>query len=297
MGSVVDVFHPTDGATPALSGVYVFREDESKGDIVFKLTQFIPLNEFSLPIFFLRSDMLHGTSITDEDVDAASVGLFYHDGFPCLENGATFWNQLPHEPHASFLLFQAYLDQAADIGIRQLDLLATSERIELGILTEMHREFYWGARARAYDLFIVAAEAKKRQHRIRKMEDGHYGAADNLFTKLLGRFSGENEDWIDELNAKEAIEVLSELVKIQRLSVGLTGQHASSTSRDIGPGESAESVIRKIAQGGGMNQSGSDKFAATLQQLLENPEEGAILQAAVIKVTAPNNRGTFDEDM
>ena len=277
--------------------IFVFDEEATRGDIIYHMNQYIPQNEFGLPIFFLRSDLLHGGHLTQDEVDAASVGLFYYEGFPTLENGSSFWNQLPHEPFQRYVLFQAYLDQAADIGIRQLDLLSSEGKCTIEELSDISREFYWSARARAYDLFIVAAEAKKRQHRIRKMENSHFVETGKLFDKLLGRFAGENEDWIDELNAKEAVEVLEALVKIQRMSVGLTGQHASSTARDFGPADSSETMIRKLAQGAGVGGGGADKFAAQLQHLLENPEEGAILQAAVIKITAPANRQNFADEM
>jgi hypothetical protein len=284
---------------PKQSGpeILVFPEDATKGDIIYELSQRIPQNEFGLPDFFFRSDLIHGTQLTDQDVDAAAVGLFYFNGYPTLENGSSFWNQLPHEPQKQYEMFTAYLDQAGEIGIRQLDLLAVHTDFRVEELSEFSREFFWSARARAYDLFITAAEAKKRQHRIRKMEDKHFVETDKMFTKLLQRFTGEFDDWIEELNAKEAIEALELLVKIQRMSVGLTGQHASSTSRDIPAGVSDEDAIRRLAQSSGMSHSNADQFAGRLQHLLNHPEEGATLQAAIISYTAPNNRTQFDEDL
>lgn len=288
-----------DEALPGAAGaeVFVFEENTSRGEIVYRLSERIPQNEFGLPIFFLRSDLLAGTYFSESDLDVATVGLFYYEGFPTLESGRVFWGQLPHEPQGAFEAFKAFLDQAHEHGIRQLDLLTTTLSEPLEVLANWAKEFYWSARARAYDLFIVAAEAKKRQSRIRQMENKHYNQANTLFDKLLERFAGENADWIEELNAKEAIEVLETLVKIQRISVGLTGQHASSTARGIDPGESTESVIRKLAQGGGMTGASSDRFAAQLQGILDNPEEGAVIQAAILQVTAGGNRRSFDADL
>lgn len=277
--------------------ILVFDEDATKGNIVWELSQRIPQNEFGLPQFFFRSDMILGTQIAEDDIDAASVGLFYYDGYPQLANGSSFWNQLPHEPQVKFELFQAYLDQAAEIGIRQLDMLSAACDKSTEELLDISHEFYWSSRARAYDLFIVAAEAKKRQHRIRKMENTHFEQSGDLLEKLKARFEGEFADWIEELNAKEAVEVLIELAKLQRMSVGLTGQHASSTSREFGPGESTEAIMRKLSQGTAAGGGHGEGFAAALQSLLENPEEGATIQAAILKVTAPNNRSQFDEDL
>ena len=273
----------------------VFDEGASKADIVFELSTRIPTNEYGLPEFFIRSDMLHSNQLVDEDIDAASIGLFYFEGYPTLENGSTFWNQLPHEPYEAYKTFQAYLDQADDIGIRQLDMLSASENVDLEKLSAYSKEFYWTYRARAYDLFIVAAEAKKRQRRIMKMENSHFDVAGTLMKKLTTRFEGEFDDWIEELTAKEAIEVLDMLYKIQRASVGLVGQHASSTSRVINPGESSESALRKLAQEGGMSANQGGDFSAKLSMLLDDPEGGATLQAAVLKFTSGGNRTEFSD--
>ncbi|MEB3089971.1 hypothetical protein, partial [Parvimonas sp. M20] len=151
-------------------------------------------------------------------MDSAACGLFYQDGYPVTEIGGSFWNQLPHEPYPAFKRFMAYLEQAETHGIRQLDLLSVSEDATVEELQAYYMEFYWSARARAYDLFIVAAEAKKREHRIRKMENGHYANAGVLLERLMTRF--EDPQWIEELNAKEAIDALETLIKVQRLSVG-----------------------------------------------------------------------------
>lgn len=279
--------------------IIVFQEDASKGEIVQTISERIPQNEYGLPTFFIRSDLLSGYQLAEDEIDAAAVGLYYHEGYPTLPTGATFWNQLPHEPHTMFEWFQAYLDQAAEVGIRQLDALAVKLNTSLKELSDVAKEYYWSARARAYDMFIVAAEAKRRQHRIRSMENQHFVKAEKLFEEVMGRFvdDEDGDSWVEELTAKEAIEVLESLIKVQRMSVGLVGQHSSSTAQQFGEGEATESMIRKIAQDAGASSSTSDKFVSQLKNLLDNPEEGATIQAAVIKMTAPNNRTTFQEDM
>lgn len=276
--------------------VIVFSEGASKADMVRQLAERIPRNEFGLPIFFVRSDMLPMSHVTEDDIDAASVGLFYHEGFPTLSNGAAFWNQLPHEPRENYEIFQKYLDQAGEIGIRQIDLLSSQVSKTPDELSALLHEYFWSSRARAYDTFIVAAEAKRREHIIRKMENSHFDKASALMDKLNERFEGEFEDWIEELNAKEAIEVMMDLAKLQRMSVGLTGQHASSTDRATAPGTSAEVIIRRLTQTGGMSTGQTDRFQSHLEGLLMDPENGMLLQEAIIKVTAPNNSTAFRGD-
>jgi hypothetical protein len=277
--------------------IMVFDEDWSRGAIMASLSERIPRNEYGLPTFIFRSDLLHGNHFAADDLDAAVISLNYAEGYPTLPSGGSFWNQLPHEAQSNFELFQGYLDQGAELGIRQLDVLSVGTDKTPSQLLDLYHEYFWSARARAYDLFITAAQAKKRLARVRQMEDDHYDVAGKLLDKVQERFKGEFDDWIEELDAKEAVEVLSELVKIQRMSTGLVGQHASSTAKDIGPGESAENVLRKLAQGAGAERSGSDNFQAKLQMLLKDPEKGDVLQAAILEVTAGNNRQEFREDL
>lgn len=291
---------PADSAGATTFGgasveVFVFREGASKGEIIYELSSRIPQNEFGLPIFYLRGDMLpSGTHLSQHEVDAAAEGLFYYEGYPTTEKGGSFWNQLPHEPHTEYRLFADYLDQAALIGVRQLDALAADSGKDLGYLSELSKLYYWGARARAYDMFIVAADRKKREFRMRKMEDGHFLQSEQMFNKLMDRFRGENEDWTDELNAKEAVEVMETLVKIQRMSVGLVGQHASSTHKDAMPGESSEAIMRQIAQRAAQGQQSTDSFGAQLEALLAS-DNGAEIQNLIIQFTAPNNKQSFTE--
>jgi hypothetical protein len=271
----------------------VLPENISRGDAVFYLASRTPKSEFGLPMWFYRSDLLPPLDqLTQGDVDAAAEGLFYHDGYPTTQYGKSFWNQLPHEPHTAHRAFEAFIDQAQELGIRQLDLLSAQPDIEqdLETLQQLSREFYWSARARAYDLFIVAAEQKKREYRIRNMEQSHFNDSGALLARLLEKF--QDPDWVDELNAKEAIEALETLVKIQRLSVGLTGQHASSNAGQTNTqGASAEFILRKITQGvGGMNGDTSNAFSSKLDQLLADPEAGMQLQELILRVNTTDSQ-------
>lgn len=263
-------------------------EGASISDAIYVLNKDIPVNEYGLPLYFLRSDLLAPSMacLTQDAVDQAACGLFYPDGYPVLENGGTYWNQLPHEPYNAYMQFQKYLDMVEDHGIRQLDLLAAAEHEDLLNYQALYREYYWSSRARAYDLFITAAEQKKREHRIRKMENTHFEKTRALMEKLLARF--DDPDWIEELSAKEALEGLETLIKLQRLSVGLTGQHASSNAgNNIPKGASAEFIVRQITKNasdvGGAN---TDRFQNKLLDLLNDPTQGMAVQEMVLRVNA-----------
>lgn len=271
----------------------------SIGNIVQLLSKNVPTNEYGMPVYFIRSDLLHYHSnpyLTQDDVDAATVGLFYHDGYPTLEDGASFWNQLPHETYDRHLLFTKYLEMAAEYGVRQLDILAVQEGLDTLVVQQLYQEFYWSIRARAYDLFVVAADRKKREIRTRKMENSHYEQAGALLTTLLTKF--EDPEWIEELNAKEALEALELLVKVQRLSVGLTGQHASSLPRDALPaGSSTEQVMRQLTRDTGLSNQASDNFKGRLDALLQG-DDGMVLQEAILRFnTTPTQFGAPDDQL
>lgn len=262
----------------------------SKPDAIYYLSQQIPTNEYGLPIFFYRSDLIpysgpqDQSPITQEDLDLAAVPLTYQDGYPALANSTPFWSQLPNEPYEAFLVFERYLQQAEETGIRQLNLLANAEVQNLPHIVSLYREFYWSARARAYDMFIVAAESKRREHRIRRTENTHFVKAQTLLDQLLKRF--ENDDWMEDLEPKDAISILETLVKIQRLSLGLTGAHSSSaTFAPPAPaGSSSELILRQMTKTLGLSDQGQQNFATALQGVLTDPEYAMQAQELIIRV-------------
>ena len=268
--------------------IIVFPEGASRADIVAQLSKDLPTNNFGLPIFFYRSDLLplHAPHLTQSDINGAATGLFYTEGYPTLNTGKSFWNQLPHESFEAFKLFENYLDQDEEYGIRQIDLLAAAKGLELSNIQDLYKEYYWSYRSRAFDIFQAAAEQKRRERVIQKMENKHYDKSGALLTKLWERF--EDAQWIEELNAKEAIEAVETLIKLQRLSVGLTGQHASSSAGHTNaPGASAEVILRQITQGATAGQEATgDMLRNKMLSLLSDPTQGAILQEMILRVNS-----------
>jgi hypothetical protein len=174
-----------------------------------------------------------------------------------------------------------------------LELMAVSESMELEGLRQLYLEFYWASRARAYDLFIEAAEMKKRMFRTRSMESTHFDHAQTLMEGLLQKFQvNEDGDWWEELSAKEAIEMLDVLVKIQRLSMGLTGMNASSLPKNPLPaGASTHQMLDHLTRGASMENRDREGFQGRLAELLTDPESGMQIQDAIIRLGRPTNQG------
>ena len=201
----------------------VLPEGATRADAILELSKQIPENSYALPAFFYRSDLLpYGEqlgNLTQADADAALVDLNYDEGYPTYNGGMIFWQQLPHEPVEDFFLFQRYLDQAEDIGLRQIHMLAHDQSMPMLKVQTLYHEYFWKARARAYDLFQVAAQRKLRDRRARRIEDDHFKIADQQLSALKDKL--DNPEIYNNLSGKEILECLRLLINIQRVSNGL----------------------------------------------------------------------------
>lgn len=290
--AIIDRFAATESWTAGNGGHnrVMLPHGATRAEATGFLNQRQRTNEFGLPIMFVRSDMLPSdlSTLSEEDVEAACEGLFYTEGYPVLKDGTPFWQRLPHETAEAYGFFQAYLAQAEELGIRQVDKLAEACAVARTTIAQYYQEYVWSTRAAAFDMFEVAAEQRRRHFRVRKMEDKHYTKAAELFDALQERFS--DPEWIDELSAKEAIEIAETLVKIQRMSVGLVGQHASSTDKNaLGAGANSEAILRNLARNAGATQAQSDDFAARLMALTQDDGNGMLIQAAILQMSRPSS--------
>lgn len=258
----------------------------TKADAIFVTSKQLPMNQFGFPLFYYRSDLFpHDLStLTQTDLDVASIELHYNDGFPTSETGTPWWEQLPHEPFTDFLLFKRFLEQAETTGIRQLHLLAAEQQKEQDYCLQRAREYYWSLRSKAYDLFVVAADQKRREMRIRRAEGRHYQIAEDLMGSLLAKF--DDPEWIGQLSTAEALDYLDKLIKIQRVSLGLSGSNASTLPKDAQPGVSIELLMRNLSKNALPAQESADDFKGQLDMLLNDPESGALAQELILKVTS-----------
>lgn len=266
----------------------------SRGERVAHLSRTIPTNDFGLPSFFIRTDLLDWSSIeseghtTHDALQAAVEPLEYHDGYPTLRSGTPFWSRLPHEPHQDYILFQEFLELAETEGIRLLDSLATKQEVDLERIRELSLLYFWSSRARAYDLFIVAAEAKKRQVRTRKTESSHFEQSSAILDSVIARIN-DTPDLIQKMDATDLFNLFEQMVKIQRLSLGLTGANAS-TRNDIqaNPASTVEVILRTMTQNSGLSSQSADGFQNRLALLMADPATAMQAQELVIRATTDN---------
>lgn len=263
-------------------------QDCSQGDAIIHLSRDIPQNEYGLPLFFYRVDLLPYNlgQLTQNDADNCVVELEYADGYPTFNGGNLFWQQLPAEPMNDFLLFQRYVDQALELGLRQIQMLAMDQNISMEHVQELHKKYFWSARTRAYDLFQVAAERKRRELRARSIENNHYNIASDLIGKLTPFL--EDPKTFEDLDARDKVEVLRQLINIQRVATGLP-QNGNAGGVPINPDaamsgselmEAVNSNIKRAKEGGGVD---------SLTELMKDPAFVLAAQGIVLKVRHHND--------
>lgn len=260
----------------------------TRADFMKGLARNIPTNEFNLPLFIYRADLISPPviSVDAEEqfdysqlsnmLDAAQVQLTYDQGFPTIANGQPIWAQLEYEDRKSFDAFLQYLDQP---GARLLtDII--SEPLDL--LTNWYVLNFWNVRALAYDMFKIAHHQRLREHRILALNDKHYIEGERAFNKLasvLGDKLNDTEQ-MKEMSIPEIVSALEKMGKIQRLAAGLS----TTGGKDEPPKQttSVEVITREISQSS--NPGRRDNEDSDISELLANPDLLNKAQELIIRV-------------
>lgn len=278
----------------------------------------LPLNEYGLPVYVYRPDMLDYAAVVraltaseqstvatttsfppaqhavpgqhtatsasmaevQQGLEAAIVPLTYNEGFPVTPGGMPFWMQLEFEPKEAYDAFVSYLELG---GARQLSALIAYNLEEL---REYFHTYYWGFRVKAFDLYKVAHHQKVKLQRMLSTEDSHFKIAEKLLKKVEAYFEGKELD-DEDLSADKVVGMLEKLVKIQRVSVGLPAngesKEADGDKRKVTP---VQILMQQISQNGSENRSNT---ANEVDLLLEDPDAVDMAQELIIKMQ--NNSG------
>lgn len=230
--------------------VSVFREISTK----------IPINEFGLPEFLYRADLIPADFFElpfDNQTTVlrnAVIPLNMDEGFPSFEHRKPIWERMDHESATHFMWFEQYRNQpyehallaektnknghhASGLGdIRRLDSLKLPQMNGsttqsggsaggIGEISELFVYYFWPHRCLAYDYFRIIEQEKQRERQILSTTNTHFLKASQLFDKLYDAIlKEEGEDGIlllRDLDGQKAVNVLEKLVKIQRVSLGL----------------------------------------------------------------------------
>jgi hypothetical protein len=239
-----------------------------------------------------------------DQLRGAFVSLNFDHGYPAIPNGMPFWHKLDFESGFAFAAFQFFLESGED-GPRELYALASNTELMkvasaqagksllprelLFSLQEYAILNCWSARSKAFDIYKESAWRHQRLRRQARAEDGHFSIADKLLKKLENYF--ETDAFMKEMTPKAALDALSKLVAIQRVSLGLpaggplpVNQQPESTSFEM--------IMRNVATAQGAGQSAAQRGGAIshtkemLDQVLLDPAAAMNLQEVIIRVTS-----------
>lgn len=255
----------------------------TRSDLIRELSKHIPENEYGLPQYYYRPDMLdkqvligsmerQEATFVDEMLQAAICQVNYDQGFPGLSDGTPVWGQLPWEGKESYDLFTMYLDQD---GIRRIDRLNFEAR---ELVVEYYNLNYWFTRAKSYDLFRAAHHSRLREQRIMNLEDNHWVEGERLVRRLFSAIGRKNDEELDKMEVDKLISSVERAVRIQRAAVGRgmngdrEGDSPKATSVEIAM-KTVATVVEKTEE--------QEEFDLTL---LQNPELITMAQELIIKV-------------
>lgn len=268
------------------------------------LSEGVPINEYGLPEFLYRADLVPSNlnELSDDErervLHSATIELSYREGYPTLADGRPFWARMEFEPQELYDAFDIYLNMASKYGVRGIEALTREPGINLSMqrLSEAFAYFYWAPRCKAFDLFRVAAYQKVRESRIMQTNDRHFLETERLLTSLKVYFTTLDENgnptWLDDLTPGVAVTCLEKLVKLQRIALDLPA-HGSSTPPEgtLPPNAHLEVVMRTLAQraDGDLAESRS-RVTTDIDMLLDNPEAARLAQELIIKVGLQTTR-------
>lgn len=237
----------------------------------------------------------------ENEIEASFIPLDYSEGFPSF-SGKPFWIQMDYEPTDAYLNFQAYMEQAAKEGMRQLFTLNTPVETDISILKEQAALYYWDFRVKAYDLFKIVHRRKERERRAMEVEDSHFLFANRMLSICEAYMNANEEEIKESMSVKNLVEMVKLGTELQRISVGLpaNGPSATQASKNTTEGTSTEIILRSIAQQNTLPQetqtSDSNNDAQSqlmaMQSLLADPEALSLAQELIVKVTKQSSTQT-----
>ncbi|MEE9528434.1 MAG: hypothetical protein V3V88_00075 [Dehalococcoidia bacterium] len=239
--------------------------------------------------------MLQTRLVDHPDVKAAYVPLNYSEGFPAID-GTPFWVCLPFEPPEAYQCFDMYLKQGKH-GARQIYVMQEDEAFPGNItqanLQEFFHTYYWGARAKAYDMFYIAHRRKERERRALDTENSHYLMATRLMDIADTYLTDQGDELMEMLTPSGFMDLIKTATQLQRISAGLPANGPTNAAKGATHSNSAptEIVMRTVAQemfGDDIQESEienrTEENKHRLETVMRNPEMLTKMQEVIIKL-------------
>lgn len=266
-------------------------------DLLVQLIRNIPVNEFGLPAHIYRVDMLDfqyvldlyqscisfppaegrvdGTQELNTYLDSAAVLIDYSAGYPVLPNNEPFWKQLTYEPAEAYQAFLTYVQQD---GIREVGRMTAYDPT---VLAEYAVLYYWSARSRAFDMYRIVHHQRVKLQRTLSIEDSHFRKAENLLSKLDAYFETMELDE-DTITPEKAVTMMEKLVKIQRMSVGLSASGEARETNPVRMDITPESAMQQMVNN--KVRTASEDGSEELDILENDPDSIIMAQELLIRI-------------
>lgn len=278
-----------------------------RADIFGKLSSGIPLNEFGLPKYFYRSDLIAEDFNGNDDADKAAIlngakiSISYAEGYPTFPSGRPLWEQMDDEDSLDFERFNVYKSQQHTLGYRQLYLLSRDPSIaspSIDQLNELYILNYWSYRVKAHDLFIAALHRKMRENRLMSLENTQFMESQRFLDTLSKQMPVIfGDDRLQALTPVEAITIYERLWKIQQKALGAhSGANGKASNKnqdtnDAPPNASLELTMRSVARQSGavtvIEQTNGDNADsdAMMEMLQRDPQSVGMAQELHIRLS------------
>lgn len=230
--------------------------------------------------------------LANSNIVQAVINLNYEEGYPLVEStGNPIWEPLPDEDPQFIDALRRYVmmpyeslatedsttkgnfnnaNVYAHAYMRSLKHIAqtTAELQDLYMHATLH---HWASRARAYDLFRLAADTKRREQLQREQEYTQYHNATNLVAQSIALIQAMLADpSLYEVKPSDAIRLYQIALKAQRTSIGLpeSGPLKENNTQVI---QDLPTLIRQIAEASpnpnANNHITNEINSATIEQL------------------------------
>ncbi|MEE8598511.1 MAG: hypothetical protein V3S69_03180 [Dehalococcoidales bacterium] len=148
---------------------------------------------------------------------------------------------------------------------------------------QYYHMYYWGLRAKSYDLFRVTQYRQQQEIRALETQDDHYLQARKLRARLNTYMESTEEFW-DFMTPKTAVDMHKHLTSLERISAGVPAGGPPIKEAE-GGNQSFEMAFRTIAQKHGSSASGDtiNGDGDVLDRALEDPEAVQVLQELIIR--------------
>ncbi len=263
-----------------------FENVQSREELFQGLNATIPLNEFNLPKYTYRVDLVDYRLLLlrwrQTDVDGlqdhltnAIVHLDYSQGFPTFMSGLPFWSKADYESKEAYDAFLQYLEQP---GARTFDAIPN---IAAELLRGYYHLYMWAHRARAYDMFQAAHHQRLRLSRIMKTEDSHYLQAEKMVSKIAQALNGKTAEDLAAVDADKLVSMFEKLTRVQRIAIGLPANGGIDDSK-APANTSVEVTMRTIAKKSGQDAIHDD--TDDMEMMLADVDVLTLAQEFVVKV-------------